>query len=180
MTEWRDIPGYEGRYQASDDGRIKSLARKYINVNGARRTTPECVLSAAAGGGRYLLVNLFTYGVGKSWKVHQLVTRTFHGPRPFPDAQVRHIDGDSFNNHAANLCWGTPAENMADLKRHGRNYQANKTYCVNRHEFTAENTLFYLRPDGITQRKCRACKRIWSRKYRAAAKAAKAQAAVAA
>lgn len=55
----------------------------------------------------------------KTYSVHVLVCEEFHGPKPFPGAQVRHLDGNSRNNTAKNLCWGTKAENEADKTRHG-------------------------------------------------------------
>jgi hypothetical protein len=51
--------------------------------------------------------------------VHQLVCEAFHGVRPFPEAQVRHLDGNKLNNRADNLQWGTPEENWADRRLHG-------------------------------------------------------------
>lgn len=157
--------GFEGRYQASSEGQIRSLAREYINARGAHRKTPERILSACAGGGRYLNVSLFRdSSTPVSWKVHQLVCRTFHGDKPFPEAVIRHLDGNSFNNRASNLRWGTPAENSRDLVRHGRNHNANKDGCINGHEYTPDNVVYYTTPGGQQMRKCRACKRNWSRK----------------
>lgn len=51
--------------------------------------------------------------------VHRIVCATFNGPEPFEGALVRHLDGDSLNNLASNLAWGTHAENSADAKEHG-------------------------------------------------------------
>jgi hypothetical protein len=50
--------------------------------------------------------------------VHVLVCEAFHGPRP-DGAQVRHLDGNRFNNTPSNLAWGTPQENSDDKRRHG-------------------------------------------------------------
>lgn len=58
--------------------------------------------------------------------VHQLVCETFHGPRPFPEAQVRHLNGMNTDNRAANLVWGTRAENEADKIRHGTRNQGER------------------------------------------------------
>ena len=52
--------------------------------------------------------------------VHVLVADAFLGPKPFTTAQVRHLDGDTANNCASNLAWGTATENAADRLRHGR------------------------------------------------------------
>ena len=60
-------------------------------------------------------------GYGKSRKiyVHALVAELFHGPKPFPLACVRHLDGNPANNAAVNLAWGTYTDNEHDKKNHG-------------------------------------------------------------
>lgn len=67
----------------------------------------------------YRIVRL--YGADGAWKqrrVSRLVCEAFHG-EPQPGQEVRHLDGDSANDHAVNLAWGTSAQNKADQKRHG-------------------------------------------------------------
>ena len=54
----------------------------------------------------------------KSFKVHVVVCMAWHGPRP-PGQQVRHLDGDKYNNRGDNLAWGTYEENLADAIKHG-------------------------------------------------------------
>jgi hypothetical protein len=56
--------------------------------------------------------------LGLKFYIHALVCEAFHGPRPI-GAEVRHLDGNRFNNAAANLAWGTPQENAADRALHG-------------------------------------------------------------
>lgn len=51
--------------------------------------------------------------------LHHVICEIFHGPRPTPRHQVRHLDGNIHNNSAFNLAWGTAIENAADKKRHG-------------------------------------------------------------
>jgi hypothetical protein len=60
-------------------------------------------------------------GTGKrvTLQVHVVVCEAFHGPRPSPRHQARHLDGNRLNCRADNLAWGTPAENTADKVRHG-------------------------------------------------------------
>lgn len=67
----------------------------------------------------YPAVSLYCNGKSVTRPVHQLVCEAFHGPQPFPEAQVRHLDGDPTNNWMENLAWGTAAENWADRRRHG-------------------------------------------------------------
>jgi hypothetical protein len=55
--------------------------------------------------------------------VHRVICETFHGPCPFPEAEVRHLDGNKLNNSPSNLAWGTHAENEADKIQHGTSSQ---------------------------------------------------------
>lgn len=66
----------------------------------------------------YAFVSLRLDGRKRATLVHRLVALVFKGPARGPE--VRHIDGDPKNNHVSNLEWGTHAENMADMVRHGR------------------------------------------------------------
>lgn len=69
---------------------------------------------------------------------------------------LRHLDGDHLNNHVSNLKYGTPVENMADMRLHGRAVEQTKTHCVNGHERTDANTLY----EGKARiRRCRPCVR---------------------
>lgn len=86
--------------------------------------------------------------------VHHSVAEAFLGPRP-NGMQIRHLDGDKLNNRVGNLRYGTPSENVRDVLRHGRHFQANQTHCIHGHEFTPENT--YVSP-STGGRVCLACK----------------------
>lgn len=115
---WKDIPGYEGRYQASSLGRIRSLDRRVSACHGATRLMRGRVLKPA-GSKRdpHLYVSLGHGAAGSP--VHQLVACTFHGPC-LPGQEVRHLDGDPLNNRADNLAFGTRTENILDVFRMGR------------------------------------------------------------
>lgn len=113
MTEiWNDIPGYEGRYQVSNLGRVKSLPRqrpgrknKHGQVTSC--SLPGCIRSVAlryVGG--YPCVTLGR----KSLHVHRLVALAFH-PNPDNKPCVNHKDGNKENNHSDNLEWCTKSEN---------------------------------------------------------------------
>jgi hypothetical protein len=67
----------------------------------------------------YLTVAFYDSGHHETSRVHRAVCETFHGPKPFLEAQVRHRDGNKLNNRADNLCWGTSGENGADITLHG-------------------------------------------------------------
>jgi hypothetical protein len=65
--------------------------------------------------------SVYLGGHGRSvLRRHTIVAQTFLGPAPEPGMQVRHLDGDSSNDHKDNLRWGTAAENGADCIAHGR------------------------------------------------------------
>jgi hypothetical protein len=115
MSEiWKDIPGYEGRYQVSDLGRVKSLP------NQQRRC--EAILKPLKKPNGYISVTLAGDGVKaprkKSYWVHSLILRVFVGERP-GDCECCHGDGDGSNNALSNLRWGTKLENAADKRKHG-------------------------------------------------------------
>ena len=96
---WQDIEGYEGRYQVSDTGQVKSLLR------GDRILKP---FKTNAG---YLYVNLYKNGVVNKFRVHRLVARTFI-PNPKNLPEVNHIDEVKTNNKVTNLEWCTRKYNM--------------------------------------------------------------------
>jgi len=101
MTEiWKDIPDYEGLYQASNLGRIKSLGRKRIMPNGGIRTYPEKVFKPADRNG-YLKVDLHKNGKAKSFSVHRLVWEAFNGKTDLPIDHI--IEKDKKNNRLSNL-----------------------------------------------------------------------------
>ena len=120
-TEWKDIPGYEGRYQASTDGQIRSVdrcVRVVAHGKEAKRLVRGRILKAApycpAG---HLSVVLGHHANGSP--VHQLVALTFMGPRP-EGMDVCHNDGDPTNNAVSNLRYDTRSENNRDITRQGK------------------------------------------------------------
>ena len=101
MEIWRNIPGYEGLYQASSLGNIKSLYRFVKCVHGGRRSVPERILKP----GRFCKAGHVSVTLGKGTNgkpVHQLIALTFIGPRP-KGADTRHLNGDPTNNRLDNL-----------------------------------------------------------------------------
>lgn len=115
---WKDIPGYEGKYQASNLGRIRSLNRRVNIGHGATRLLQGRVLKPAGQKtDPHLSVVLGHRAAGST--VHSLVARTFHGPCP-PGQEVRHLDGNPLNNRADNLAYGSRTENILDVYRVGK------------------------------------------------------------
>ena len=109
MEIWKDIKGYEGCYQVSNMGRIKSLSRKVWNGKNYFWTS-ERILRPGIDRDGYFLVNLSKNGKAKTEKVHRLVAKTFI-PNPKNKEAVNHIDEDPSNNKLENLEWATVSEN---------------------------------------------------------------------
>lgn len=147
--EWRPVVGYEGLYEISSRGRVRSFPRKGNYYRGR-------ILKFGIGRG-YLQVRLCRDGKLGSNKIHTLVAAAFIGPRPNATAEIRHLDGNKGNNNPANLKYGTKSENSQDRLRHGRHYQANKTHCVRGHPYNVANTRIRTTKAGGKWRVCLAC-----------------------
>lgn len=116
MEEWKDIEGYEGLYQVSNLGRVKSLVREtpFTNRWGQRitRTRKEFIMKTKEQFNGYLYLCL--RNCGAKWiSVHRLVAQAFI-PNPDNKPQIDHIDGNKHNNCVENLRWVTAAENAAN------------------------------------------------------------------
>ena len=120
---WKDIPGYEGRYKASNLGRIKSL--NYMH------TGKEKVLKQVKHYGGYLIVCLCKDGKQGNKLVNVLVWEAFNGPVP-QGMQVNHIDEDKTNNSLSNLNLLSPKENCNWGTRNQRMKESLKGVLVNR------------------------------------------------
>jgi hypothetical protein len=107
MTEWREIEGFDGRYQVSRCGVVRS------------RTSGEwrnLTLSMQTG---YHVANFWKDGKTVRKMVHQLVARAFIGPPPDGMGTINHIDGNKLNNDPSNLEWCTNADNIRHAWRTG-------------------------------------------------------------
>jgi len=150
MAEWRPVVGYEGRYEVSDDGQVRSFVR-----------SPEGrLLKPWVSGLGHKKVALHKNGRQKSHWVHQLVAAAFIGPKP-KSKEVRHMNGDGGDNRVNNLRYGTPSENNFDRVKHGTHHNTAKTHCVRGHEFTSQNT----GKNGANGRLCITCNRERARAY---------------
>lgn len=130
MEEWRSIQGYEGLYEVSSYGRVKSLER-YKSNNGGIQLLKEKILRPHNTKKGYLTVQLRN----KRFTVHRLVAQAFI-PNPDNLPQVNHKDEDKTNNNVTNLEWctakynsnyGTAIERMINTKIEKGYY--NKELC---------------------------------------------------
>jgi hypothetical protein len=118
QERWLPVPGYEGRYEVSDLGRIKSVARVIERADGKPNPIPEKILKPITKGKRYPMANLYDAAGMKTHLWHRIVTLAFLGPCP-EGCQVAHNDGNPFNNKLSNLRYATVLENNHDKFRHG-------------------------------------------------------------
>lgn len=124
MEEWKDIPGYEGKYQVSDLGNVRSL--------NYRRTGQVRNLALSQHKLGYMMLNL-KLEFKKTHYVHRLVAMVFI-PNPDSLEEVNHIDGDKTNNQVENLEWCTHFGNMQHAWNNGLlkiNHPGNGTDHVN-------------------------------------------------
>lgn len=125
MTEWRAVVGYEGLYEVSNVGDVRSVDHVLERGTLRQRTHRGRLLKAYArfdvnrptGGHRR--VTLSRNGVVAYKYIHRLVLEAFVGPCP-EKHEGCHRDDDCENNSVSNLYWGTRKQNMADALRNGR------------------------------------------------------------
>lgn len=115
---WKDIPGYEGLYQASTLGRIRSLDRYVKHWRGGNLLRKGIILKPGKACG-YPMVILCKEGSIKYITVHVLVLKTFIGPCPKGKIARHFPDRTKTNCRLDNLQWGTPMENQDDRSIHG-------------------------------------------------------------
>lgn len=113
-VEWRPVEGYEGYYEVSNCGKVRSIPRR-VRVNNQNgiftKSYPSKILKSYITTRGYELVKLCKKGVVKSYSVHRLVAKAFCS-NTHEKPEVNHKDGDKLNNHASNLEWNTPSENQ--------------------------------------------------------------------
>ena len=143
---WLPVVGYEGMYEVSDQGRVRSFKRR-----------PEGVIlrPTRAGFSGHQTVCLRKGGRTYTGYIHRLMMRAFVGPPPERSTVVRHLDGDVDNNVLENLAYGTHSENHIDRVRNGIHTQTRKTECPRGHELADFNN----RVNTPGHRGCKACQR---------------------
>jgi len=157
MERWLPVPGYEGIYEVSDMGRVRSLPR--IDAQGGRRRLRMFNPSRMDARG-HLGVTLRRDGLTKSLYVHRLVLEAFVGPCP-AGMEACHWNDIPDDNSLPNLRWATKSENRFDCVRNGGDHNARKSHCWRGHPFNSDNTVIR---NG--RRNCRECQHIYQAAYR--------------
>jgi len=118
MEIWKPVVGYEGYYEVSSHGRVKSVNK----AKGSRSEVNGGILKGYIQKVRHgyyrRCVTLTRDGVVRYFKIHRLVLIAFKGPCP-KGKIARHLNGDSLDNWSENLEWGTQKENIHDSIKHG-------------------------------------------------------------
>lgn len=127
---WRDIVGYEGLYQVSNLGRVRSLDRKHEMYQHKKKQLVERkikgkIIRINKRVNGYLFVVLYKNGEGKSKNVHRLIAEAFI-PNPNNLPQVNHKDGNKCNNTIENLEWCTASYNVKHAFDNGLKFVSEK------------------------------------------------------
>lgn len=120
FEEWRSIEGYDGFYEVSSLGRVRSLPRIIKKSDGTEQPVKGRILSQNKTGKtenpKYYAAQIGKNGKSRAMKVHILVAQAFLGKRP-DNLVVNHINGDSFDNRPENLEYITNRENISHASK---------------------------------------------------------------
>lgn len=157
QEEWRPVVGYEGRYDVSNLGRVRSVDREVLTRWGPRLRKGKILAASINQRTGYRVATLSDKQSGRKLYyalVHRLVLEAFVGPCP-PGMECCHGDLDRSNAALSNLRWDTRSANTIDAVNHQTNHNARKTHCPNGHPYDQT----YKRPDGQgVGRLCSECK----------------------
>lgn len=156
---WVDIPRWEGKYQVSNHGRVRSVDRIVCYSNGLNRLHKGRVLKLKehSRGYGHKIATLQDQNRKESHCVHSLVLRAFIGEAGIGQ-EARHLNGDASDNRLENLCWGSRVENRRDRMVHAGNVSGD--YCSRGHLLAEWNVV----KKGKSGRSCLACDRALSKR----------------
>ena len=147
---WAAVPGYEGWYEVSDLGRVRSVTRTVRTSRGVR-TYQGRILKRWVNARGYASVTLAKRGECKDWFVHRLVLQAFVGEAP-AGTECCHGNDIRDDNRLVNLRWDTHLANVREAVERGRTRNKPQiTHCKRGHKFDPENTY-------VDRRGCRICK----------------------
>lgn len=145
METFKDIIGWEGLYQISNLGNVKSLSRIVNNHSGLKKNLKEKFLKKQISKTGYYVVDLKNNNFRKTFKVHRLIAIHFIN-NPLNKGFVNHIDGNKLNNDICNLEWCTISENnkhaeLIGLKKDSGVYNSRAKLNINDILFIRNSTL---------------------------------------
>ena len=161
---WLPVPEYEGIYEVSDAGRIRSVDRHVTYRSGLVVFYRGRVLRQTVHRDGHLVVTLWRGNKGRTRRVHQLVMAAFVGPCP-AGREVCHGDGNPARNCLSNLRYDTRSNNHRDAGRHGTHRNSRKAACPRGHQLIHPNLVPSQAKQG--RRSCRACGRANARTIKA-------------
>jgi len=120
IEQWRPVVGWEGFYEVSDQGRVRSLERTVVSAAGIAQRLKGGIMRYRINRrrGGYATVALCRNGAYDYQYVHRLVLQAFIGDPPY-GMQAAHGDGNPLNNCLRNLRWATCVDNIRDKQSHG-------------------------------------------------------------
>lgn len=154
MERWESVVGFDGFYEVSDLGNVRSLPR-VVTYSSGRTCRWQGKLLAPGKTGDRLTVVLCNAEGQKSHYVHELMLTAFVGPCP-DGMEGCHGDGNGTNNVLPNLRWDTRSENTLDRVRHGTHHAKNRTTCPLDHLLVMPN-LVRAKWEKLGYRCCLAC-----------------------
>lgn len=161
MEFWLPVPEYEGLYEVSDHGRVRSVDRVVRRSNDTFSMRRGKVLSPKVNTRGRLQVGLSRDGNRSLRQVHRLVLEAFVGPQP-TGHQACHYDDDPLNNVLSNLRWDTMSSNQRDSVRNLKHANSAKTQCPQGHKYD----YFHYEDGRLRHRACKPCRNEAQRRFK--------------
>jgi hypothetical protein len=137
--EWRPIKGFEGLYEVSSEGQIKSLEKVTSHWKGGSRILKEKILSSSDDKNGYKIIGLSNGYKSKTYKVHRIVADTFIENK-LNKPTVNHINNIKSDNSVNNLEWNTFRENSChrSLSKNKTSNYSNIHFCKTANKWIAQ------------------------------------------
>ena len=157
IEQWRPVVGYEGLYEVSSTGQVRSIARMVDRPRSGAMAIKSRIRKQFTKRTGHKSTSLSRDGKIVSVDIHRLVAAAFIGPCP-SGMEVRHLNGDAADNRVRNLKYGTRQENVQDMIEHGTGFEQSKTHCPRGHAYSGGNLAINKGGKGYAGRICRACR----------------------